>query len=200
MEEGGRRGEEVKERRWVESEGGGAPFYRRRFARCRGARPGDGQRFTPPHRPCLRRPSPNGARAQRLECALNSGGGGLHDCPGPRKPHAVKRPARPYKSAIQTDFLWKALRALNRPWAARTVPQCSCSSSKAARASACSSQTQRSPTFGQPTRRPLIAAASHRGGRLRSAAPKAAELLRFRRSPAGRRRLGHMPDLPASRT
>ena len=91
----------------------------------------------------------------------------MHDCPGPRKPHAVKRPARPYKSAIQTDFLWKALRALNRPWAARTVPQCSCSSSKAARASACSSQTQRSPTFGQPSRRPVIAAASHRGGRLR---------------------------------
>ena len=91
----------------------------------------------------------------------------MHDCPGPRKPHAVKRPARPYKRAIQTDFLWKALRALNRPWAARTVPQCSCSSSKAARASACSSQTQRSPTFGQPSRRPVIAAASHRGGRLR---------------------------------
>ena len=45
MEEGGRRGEEVKERRWVESEGGGAPFYRRRFARCRGARPSDGLFF-----------------------------------------------------------------------------------------------------------------------------------------------------------
>jgi hypothetical protein len=29
MEEGGRRGEEVKERRWVESEGGGAPFYQK---------------------------------------------------------------------------------------------------------------------------------------------------------------------------
>jgi len=43
-----------------------------------------------------------------------------------------------------------ALRALNRPWAVRTVPQCSCSGSKAARASAGSSQMQRSPTFGEP--------------------------------------------------
>ena len=71
----------------------------------------------------------------------------------------------PYKPISYGKCLPK--RALNRPWAARTVPQCSCSSSKAARASACSSQTQRSPTFGQPSRRPVIAAASHRGGRLR---------------------------------
>ena len=54
------------------------------------------------------------------------------------------------KAPSKMDFHRKTLRALNRPWAARTVPQCSCSGSKAARASAGSSQTQRSPTFGEP--------------------------------------------------
>ena len=135
------------------------------------SRPGDGQRLTPPHRPCLRRPSPGGTRASWRKAGLHTqqwwwGLERRASRPG-RKPHAVKRPARPYKRDIQTDFLWIALKALNRPWAARTVPQCSCSGSKAARASAGSSQTQRSPTFGQPSRRLVIAAASHRGGRLR---------------------------------
>jgi hypothetical protein len=42
--------------------------------------------------------------------------------PGQKPPFlAVKRPARPYKSAIETDLLWETLRPLKRPGRARTV-------------------------------------------------------------------------------
>jgi hypothetical protein len=44
------------------------------------------------------------------------------DCPGRKPPFlAVKRPARPYKSAIEIDLHGETLRALNRPEAARTA-------------------------------------------------------------------------------
>ena len=68
--------------------------------------------------------SPSGSVRQRFSLPRMLRGPRRATSPAPataRAGTAVKRPARPYKSTIQMDLLWKTLRALQRPGRVRTV-------------------------------------------------------------------------------